>query len=63
MTVYEINYRNRLNEMLNILTATFGANDPKTAWFACLVKKYIDHAGYDNRELMERYFRNYMKKA
>ena len=63
MTVYEINYRNRLNEMLNTLTATFGANDPKTAWFACLVEKYIDHAGYGNRELLERYFRNYMKKA
>lgn len=63
MTVYEINYRNRLNEMLNTLIATFGKNDPKTAWFAFLVEKYIDHAGYGNREMMENYFKNYMKKA
>ena len=63
MTIYEINYRNRLNEMLNILTKTFGANDPKTKWFAELVNKYIDHAHYDNRELLENYFKNYMKKA
>lgn len=63
MTVYEINYRNRLNEMLNILTATFGEKDPKTLWFAFLVEKNIDHAGYGNREMMENYFKNYMKKA
>lgn len=63
MTIYEINYRNRLNEMLNILTKTFGANDPKTKWFAELVNKYIDHANYGNRELLENYFKNYMKKA
>ena len=63
MTLYEINYRNRLNEMLNILIATFGKDDPKTAWFACMVERYIDHAGYHTRELMENYFRMYMKKA
>lgn len=63
MTVYEINYRNRLNEMLNILTATFGENDPQTVWFACMVKKYINYPGYHTRELMENYFRNYMRKA
>jgi hypothetical protein len=28
-----------------------------------LVEKYIDHAGYGNREMMENYFKNYMKKA
>lgn len=63
MTLYETNYRNRLNEMLNILTATFGANDPKVRWFKELVEKYIDHAGYHNREMLENYFKGYMKKA
>jgi hypothetical protein len=63
MTIYEINYRNRLNEMLNILTKTFGANDPKTKWFAELVNKHINYANYDNRNLLERYFKGYMKKA
>ena len=63
MTVYEINYRNRLNEMLNTLIDTFGATDPKTLWFAELVNKYIDHANYGNRELLENYFKRYTKKA
>ena len=52
-----------MNEMLNILINTFGKNDAKTAWFETLVNKYIDHAHYDNRELLENYFKNYMKKA
>ena len=63
MTVYEINYRNRLNEMLNTLIDTFGATDPKTLWFAELVKKYNDHANYRNRELLENYFKRYTEKA
>lgn len=63
MTVYEINYRNRLNEMLNILIDTFGIADPKTLWFAELVKKHIDHANYGNRELLENYFKRYTEKA
>ena len=63
MTVYEINYRNRLNEMLNILVNAFGKNDAKTAWFETLVNKYIDHPNYGNREILENYFKNYMKKA
>ena len=63
MTLYETNYRNRLNEMLNILTATFGADDRRVVWFEFLVNKYIDHANYDNRERLENQFRWYMKKA
>ena len=63
MTLYETNYRNRLTKMLNILTATFGADDRKVVWFEFLVNKYIDHANYDNRELLENYFKKYMKEA
>ena len=61
MTVYEINYRNRLNEMVIIITNTYGENHRVTQWFVFLVNRHINAANYGNREKLENYFKNYMK--
>ena len=63
MTVYEINYTNRLNEMLDNIIQIYGFEHPITVWFATLVDKYIDNANYDNREIMEKYYKTYVKNA
>lgn len=60
MTTYEINYKNRLENMLATITAKFGEQHFITEFFATLVNKYIGFACYDNREIMERYFAKYM---
>lgn len=57
MTVYEQNYKNRLNEMLALITEKYGMEDEKTVFFAQLVNKYINQATYTNRETMEKMFK------
>lgn len=61
MTIYEINYKNRLNEMLNELTDKLGAENERVIIFTMYHEKLINQANYQNRELMERMFKAYSK--
>ncbi len=63
MTTYEKNYKARLDEMLDAIIRNRGHEDRVAIWFATLVEKYYNHPNYDNRELMENYFKKYMKNA
>jgi hypothetical protein len=61
MTTYEINYRNRLNEMLDEIICKYGFEHNRTIAFAREHEKRIDRANYQNREFMEQLFKGWMK--
>lgn len=61
MTRYEINYRNRLNQMLTEIIHKYGLEHQITIVFAGCVEKYYNVANYENREVMERIFKAYIK--
>jgi hypothetical protein len=61
MTAYEINYKNRLNEMLNELILNLGFEDRRVILFATYKEKLENQATYQNRELMEKMFKAYNK--
>ena len=61
MTRYEINYRNRLDEMLTEIIHKYGLEHQITIIFANYVEKYYNTANYENREIMERIFKGYIK--
>ena len=61
MTLYETNYQNRLNEMLEAIIHKNGFEHEKTIVFARYVEKYFNEANYENRETMERLFKGYIK--
>ena len=61
MTLYETNYQNRLNEMLEAIIHKFGFEHEKTIVFARYVEKYFNEANYENRETMENIFKGYIK--
>lgn len=61
MTVYEINYRNRLQEMLDLIINKYGFEHNRTIAFAREVEKHKDHANYTNREHMEQLFKGWMR--
>lgn len=61
MTVYEINYRNRLNEMMNEIIHKYGLEHNRTIAFAQAYEKRINNANYQNREFMEQLFKGWMK--
>ena len=61
MTTYEINYTNRLNEMLDLVIRKYGYEHEKTILFATYVEKYINNANYENRETMEKLFKGFVK--
>jgi hypothetical protein len=61
MTVYEINYRNRLAEMKNAIVQKYGYEHNRTAAFLHEIEKRADHPCYQNRELLERLFKGWMK--
>ena len=61
MTLYEINYRARLNEMLDLIIRKYGFEHSRTIAFAREVEKRLDLACYQNREEMERLFKGWMK--
>lgn len=63
MTIYEINYRNRLEQMLDTIIRKYGHEHRVTIFFAGLVDKYINVANYHNRETMEKYFKKFIKNA
>lgn len=61
MTIYEMNYRNRLNEMMDELIQYLGFEDERVILFATYKEKLENQANYQNRETMERMFKAYMK--
>lgn len=61
MTAYEINYKNRLNEMLNELIRNHGFEDRRVILFATYKEKLENQANYQNREFFERMFKAYNK--
>lgn len=61
MTTYEINYKNRLNEMLDALIMNLGFEDRRVILFATYKEKLENQATYKNREKMEKMFKAYMK--
>ena len=61
MTLYEINYRNRLNEMLDLIIRKYGFEHPRTILFVRMVEQRIDNPNYNNREELEQYFKGWMK--
>ncbi len=63
MTIYEKNYRERLTEMMNIIREKYGENHNITEFFQVLYNKYLEHAYYDNREIMEKYFKKFTQNA
>lgn len=61
MTVYEINYKNRLNEMLDELIRNLGFEDRRVILFATYKEKLENQANYQNREKMEKMFKAFNK--
>lgn len=61
MTTYEINYKNRLSEMLGELIHKLGFEDERVILFATYKEKLENQATYQNREKMEKMFKAYMK--
>jgi hypothetical protein len=61
MTLYEKNYKARLDEMLTTIIHKFGFEHERTINFARYVEKYYNNPNYDNRETMERIFKSYTK--
>ena len=61
MTIYEINYRNRLNEMLDLLIRRYGLENSRSILFARLVEQRMNSANYQNREYLEQVFKGWMK--
>ena len=61
MTLYEINYRNRLQEMLDLIINKYGFEHNRTIAFATLVEKFKGQANYTNREKMEALFKYWMR--
>ena len=61
MTVYERNYRERLNEMIGEIVHNFGHESKKAMIICREVEKYIDNANYQNRETMEQLFASLMR--
>lgn len=61
MTTYEMNYKARLNEMLDNIIRKYGHEHYITVFFARLVEKYYNLPGYQTREYMERHYQGLMK--
>lgn len=61
MTLYEKNYKERLDEMLDTIVRRYGHEDARTVTFAIYVEKYYNTPNYQNRETMERIFKGYTK--
>lgn len=61
MTLYQVNYTNRLQEMLNLIINKYGFEHGRTIAFAREVEKRKEQANYTNREYMERLFKGWMR--
>jgi hypothetical protein len=61
MTTYEINYKNRLEEMLDEIIHKYGFEHNRTIAFAREVEKRYELPCYQNREFMEQLFKGWLK--
>lgn len=61
MTTYEINYKARLDEMLDNIIRKYGHEHYITVFFARLVEKFYNCPNYQNREYIERHYQGFMK--
>lgn len=61
MTVYEINYRTRLTQMLDEIIRKYGFEHNRAIAFAREYEKRINNANYTNREFMEKLFKGWIK--
>lgn len=61
MTIYEINYRNRLAEMKDEIIKRYGFEHRRTIAFFRAVEKRIENPCYKNREFLEQLFKGWMK--
>lgn len=61
MTVYALNYRNRLAEMKNEIVQKYGFEHSRTIAFFREVEKRENNPCYQNREFMEQLFKGWMK--
>ena len=61
MTVYEINYHNRLTEMCDEIVNKYGFEHNRTIAFFREVEKRRYLACYQHREELEQMFRGWMK--
>ena len=61
MTTYEMNYKARLDEMLQEVWRKYGYETEQALYFATMHEKYYNDANYENRETMEKIFKGLMK--
>ena len=61
MTVYQINYNNRLTEMCDQIILKYGFEHNRTIAFFREVEKRRPLACYQNREFLEKLFKGWMK--
>lgn len=61
MTLYEKNYRTRLNEMLDEMIRKYGHEHERVILFATMVDKRIDNVNYQNWDYLENIFKGWMK--
>ena len=61
MTTYEMNYKARLDEMLQKVWHKYGYETEQALFFATMHEKYYNNANYENRETMEKIFKGLMK--
>ena len=61
MTTYEMNYKARLDEMLQKVWRKYGYETEQALYFATMHEKYYNDANYENRETMEKIFKGLMK--
>ena len=61
MTVYEMNYTKRLDEMVDAIIHKYGFENEKVVLFITWVEKLYNQANYQNREKLEKMFKGFMK--
>ena len=61
MTTYEMNYKAKLDQMLQEVWHKYGYESDIALYFATMHEKYYNNANYENRETMEKIFKGLMK--
>ena len=61
MTVYEMNYTKRLDEMVDAIIQKYGFENEKVVLFITWVEKLYNQANYQNREKLEKMFKGFMR--
>lgn len=61
MTIYEMNYKVRLDEMRKEIIANYGEGHHCTEYFNAIHNKYYNNANYQNRETVEKIYKGLIK--